>query len=36
MGFIYDTNNLLKLKDSPFDKGKETFLKLYWENTVWI
>lgn len=36
MGFIYDTNNLLELKDSPFDKGKETFLKLYWENTVWV
>lgn len=28
IGFIYDTQNLLELKDSPFDKGKETFLKL--------
>lgn len=36
MGFIYDTNNLLNLKDSPFDKGRDIFLKLYWKNTVWI
>ena len=27
--FIYDANNLLNEKDSPFDKGKEIFLKLY-------
>ena len=29
MGFIYDSQNLLNLKDSPFDKGKDIFLKLY-------
>jgi hypothetical protein len=34
MGFIWDTQNLLSLKDSPFDKGKETFLQLY-KNAVW-
>lgn len=35
MGFIYDTKNLLNLKDSPFDKGKETFLELY-KTAIWI
>lgn len=35
MGFIWDCKNLLKLKESPFDKGKDTFLKLY-KNAVWI
>lgn len=35
MGFIFDTQNLLKLKDSPFDKGKEVFLKLY-KNAIWV
>ena len=35
MGFIFDTKNLLNLKDSPTDKGKETFLKLYKE-AHWI
>lgn len=28
MSFIYDKNHLLNLKDSPFDKGEETFLIL--------
>jgi len=28
MSFIYDKNHLLKLKESPFDKGEETFLTL--------
>lgn len=27
--FIYDKNNLLKEKESPFDRGKEIFLQLY-------
>lgn len=27
--FIYDRNDFLKLKDSPVDKGKEIFQKLY-------
>lgn len=36
MGYIRDMDNLLNLKDSPTDKGKETFLKLYWRNTVWL
>lgn len=35
MGFIYDTKNLLSLKDSPFDKGKEIFIKLYRE-AYWL
>lgn len=35
MGFIFDTKNLLDLKDSPTDKGKETFLQLYKE-AHWI
>ena len=26
--FIYDFDNLLKLKDSPIDQGKENFIKL--------
>lgn len=29
MGFLWDTKGLLNLKDSPFDKGQETFKKLY-------
>ena len=28
MSFIYDKNHLLKLKESPFDKGEKTFLTL--------
>ena len=36
MGFIQDMDNLLELKDSPTDKGREIFLKLYWKNTVWL
>lgn len=36
MGFIWDMENLLDLKDSPTDKGKEVFLRLYQKNTVWI
>lgn len=36
MGFIWDNKNLLNLKDSPFDKGKDVFLKLYREGVVWI
>lgn len=35
MGFLWDTQNLLKLKDSPIDRGKEIFLKLYW-SAIWI
>ena len=27
--FIFDRNGLLDLKDSPVDKGKEVFQKLY-------
>ena len=34
MGFIWDSQNLLKLKESPFDRGKATFLKLY-KTAVW-
>lgn len=28
MGFLFDSENLLELKDSPFDKGKEVFEKI--------
>ena len=35
MGFIFDQKNLLSLKDSPTDKGKETFMQLYKE-AVWL
>ena len=35
MGFIFDSSNLLDLKDSPFDKGKEITMKLI-EQGVWI
>lgn len=35
IGFVWDSTNLLNLKDSPFDKGKETFLKL-WSNVEWV
>ena len=35
MGFIWDNQNLLSLKESPFDRGKNTFLKLY-KNAIWI
>lgn len=31
ISFIFDTENLLDYKDSPLDKGKETFLKLFKE-----
>lgn len=35
MGFIWDSHNLLELKDSPFDKGKDVFLELY-KTAIWI
>lgn len=35
MGMIWDNQNLLNLKDSPFDRGKETFLSLY-KNTIFF
>jgi hypothetical protein len=35
MGFIWDTKELLKLKESPFDRGKEIFLTLY-KGAKWI
>lgn len=35
MGFIYDTSNLLELKNSPFDKGAAITKKLI-EQGVWI
>lgn len=35
MGFIVDNKNLLGLKDSPFDKGKEIFLELY-KGAIWL
>lgn len=35
IGFIFDQCNHLSLKDSPTDKGKETFLQLYKE-AVWL
>jgi len=33
--YLYDKNNLLEEKDSPVDKGKETFEKLY-ESRLWF
>lgn len=35
IGFLYDTDNLLDLKQSPFDKGLDTFKKLYTKG-VWL
>lgn len=35
MGFIYDSQRLLKLKESPFDRGKEIFKQLY-KKGVWL
>lgn len=35
MGFIFDQGNLLSLKDSPTDRGKEIFMKLY-KGAYWI
>lgn len=35
MGFIWDSKNLLQLKDSPTDRGKDTFLELY-KGAKWI
>lgn len=35
MGFIWDSKNLLKLKESPFDKGKETLRQLI-QGGIWI
>lgn len=36
IGFLWDSKNLLQLKDSPTDKGKEVFLRLYNEGVVWV
>lgn len=35
MGFIYDYDGILELKQSPFDRGKEAFTALY-KKTRWI
>ena len=35
MGYIYDYQNLLRLKDSPIDRGKEVFLQLY-KGVKWV
>ena len=35
MGFIWDSSDLLELKDSPTDKGKEIFEKLY-RGAIWL
>lgn len=34
MGFVYDNKNLLELKDSPFDKGREITQELL-KRTIW-
>jgi hypothetical protein len=36
MGFIYDLNGLLQLKESPTDRGKEIFKELYNKGVVWV
>lgn len=35
IGFIFDRSNLLENKDSPFDKGYDTFKKLY-KGVYWL
>ena len=35
MGFIFDTQNLLELKQSPFDRGKDVFTKLL-KTVQWV
>lgn len=35
MGFIYDSKNLLNLKNSPTDRGKEKYLELY-KGAIWL
>ena len=35
MGFLSDSKNLLRLKDSPFDKGASVFKPLY-ETAIWV
>ena len=35
MGFLSDSKNLLRLKDSPFDKGASVFKSLY-ETAIWV
>lgn len=34
ISFMFDKNNLLGYKDSPVDKDKETFLRLFYERVV--
>lgn len=34
VSFIYDRNNLLKLKESPTDKGEEVFKELLKRRTI--
>lgn len=34
MSFIYDRNNLLKMKDSPTDRGEKKFIKLLEERVI--
>ena len=36
MGFITDTKNLIRLKDSPIDRGEKIFKQLCKEGVVWI
>jgi hypothetical protein len=35
MGFIFDQDKLLNLKDSPTDRGKEVYMQLSKE-AVWL
>lgn len=34
MGYMFDKHNLLDLKDSPTDRGKEIFMKIYKDGVV--
>lgn len=34
MSFVYDRNNLLKMKDSPTDRGEKKFIKLLEERVI--
>ena len=33
--YLFDTENLLDAKDSPVDKGRDVFQKLYERRLVW-
>lgn len=36
MGYMFDKHNLLDLKESPTDRGLETFMKIYKDGVVYV